>query len=530
MKGVAVKGVAAEGVAAEGVAADRRASRWHASCRRASRRLVTDPVGAVLVALAVLAGSCASVEPLAVPDVDPEPLPRIVVHEPEPSAPAGTITVAVPAEPTGWIVPEGDDVASHDLAALWSLPLYRVDPTGAAVRALAVDERVSEDGRTIDVDLAPGEWTDGSPVQAEDVVATVEALRGTPLGADLDVVAEVTVVEPGTVRFELSQPTVRWQLLLGSSGILPAHVLEEGGLDAAASLEVTGGGFRLAGHEPGLGATFHAHAGSPLGAPALEELRVLVVPNYDVALGLLDEGGLDAAVGYLAVGAVGRAEALGLGAAAPVGGTWVGLRWSADAGVEPAVRRGVATAIDVAEQVEGLGLGEELQVPVLEGPAPDQLPTTGEDDLPAVAGLDASLVVRADEEALLLTGRLIEAQVRAQEGRLTLRRERTPTDVAVARETEAVLQVRRDPPRPDLVGMLGEEDGEVARLADAAPSAADDPVIRALATVLEEARMVALYRPPVAHVWRPQVAGIEPSAWPGTGLASAMRWRLDATS
>jgi hypothetical protein len=392
-----------------------------------------------------------------------------------------------------------------------------------------VDERVSEDGLTIDVDLAPGEWTDGSPVQAEDVVATVEALRGTPLGGDLDVVAEVTAVEPGTVRFELSQPTVRWQLLLGSTGVLPAHVLQEGGLDAAANLEVTGGGFRLVGHEPGLGATFHAHVGSPLGPPALEELRVLIVPNYDVALGLLDEGQLDAAVGYLAIGAVGRAGPLGLEAAAPVGGTWVGLRWSVDAAVEPAVRRGVARAIDVGEQVEGLGLGEELQVPVLDGPAPEALPATGEDDLAAVTELDASFVVRADEEALVLTGRLVEAQVRAQEGRLTLRRERTPTDVAVARDAEAVLQVRRDPPRPDL-GMLVEEGGDIARLADASPSVADDPVVRALATVLEEARVVALYRPPVAHVWRPHVVGIEPSAWPGTGLASATRWRLDATS
>jgi hypothetical protein len=50
------------------------------------------------------------------------------------------------------------------------------------------------------------------------VVATVEALRGTALGPDLDLVEEVTAVDDRTVRFRLREPTVRWPLLPGDVG------------------------------------------------------------------------------------------------------------------------------------------------------------------------------------------------------------------------------------------------------------------------------------------------------------------------
>jgi hypothetical protein len=477
--------------------------------------------------VAFVALGCSGGGPLALPDVEPGPSPRIVRSSEEVAPPSGVLTVGVPADPTGWIVPDGDDLAALDLAALWGLPLYRFDPTGQPVRAFATDERISDDGRQVEFDLAEGEWSDGAPVSAEDVVATVAALRGTALGRDLEVVDEVVAVSPRTVRFGLHQPTVRWQMLLGPTGVLPAHVLADGGLEAASTLEVTGGGFRLTGREEGLGASFAAHRTSPLGPPALEELRVLIVPSYDVALGLLDDGRLDLAIGHLAVGAVRRAAALELEAAAPIGGTWVGLHWSPEGDVGRPERRGVAAVLDVSEQVEGLGLGEELDVPLLGGSVPEVSPPTNRlDDLPAVGSLTTALVVRADEEALVLTGRLIEAQLRARDAGVTLRRERTPADVEVARDAEVALRVRRDGPRPDLAPWLPEEMSELARAADAAPSMFDGDVVRALEAGLDEARVVPLYRPSVAHVWRAGVEGVVPSAWPGAGFAGAMRWSV----
>jgi hypothetical protein len=472
--------------------------------------------------------ACGETAPLDAPQVEPPSVPRVVPVSPETPAPSGELVVAVPAEPTAWIVPEGDDLAALDLAAVWGLPLYRVDPTGQVVGALAVDEQVSADGRTITIELAEGSWSDDVPVTADDVVATFEVLRGTELGHELDVVAAVEADGPSRVRFSLHHPSVRWQLLLGTTGVLPAHVLAEGGLAAAATLGVTGGPFRLADHEPGLGATFEAHVGSPLGAPALEALHVRYVPSYDVALGLLDGGRADAAVGHLAVGAVGRAERLGLEAAAPVGGTWVTLRWREGGDVSSSQRQAVAATADVTDQVEGLGLGEELDVPILAGdPPPLASPWDGE-AAAEVASVDATLVVRGDEEALALTGRLLEAQVRARDGRLRLRRERTPDDVAVTREADAALVVRRDPPRPDLTRDVPGPLREAARLADAWPSSHDPAVLEVLEAVLVEAWSLPLYRPPVAHVWRADVSGIEPSAWPGTGLASVARWGVDA--
>jgi hypothetical protein len=480
--------------------------------------------------LALLLAACSTPPPLGAPAAEEVPPARVIAAEPSALEPAGEVAVGIPAEPAGWIVPEADDVAAEDLAALWGLPLYRVDPEGGAVGALVTGEAWAPDGRSVTLDLAEGTWSDGEPVVADDVVATVEALRGTGLGRDLDVVAEVVAEDERRVRVELHQPTVRFPALLGTVGVLPAHVLADGGLESAATLEVTGGPFRLTAHEPGLGASFSAHEGSPLGAPGLEALHVRYVPSYDVALELLEDGRLDVALGYLAIGATGRAGQLGLEAAAPVGGTWVALRWRAGTGVTGAQRRAVATVVDVREQVEGLALGEDLTVPLLGEVGATGLPDAArrgaEGEVADVAGLVATLVVRADEEALTLTGRLLEAQVRAREGRLDLRRERTPADVPVAREQDASLVVRRDLPRPDLARDLDEDDHALARAADAAPSAEDPDVVRALEAVAGHARTVPLYRPPVAHVWRGEVRGIEPSAWPGIGLVSAHRWQL----
>jgi hypothetical protein len=477
-----------------------------------------------LAVLAIVVGvvGCGGDEPLSAPVRADDPVPTVVPAEPAERTPSGSLTVGVPSEPTAWIVPEGDDLAALDLAALWGLPLYRLDAHGHPVRALARAERVGDDGRIVEIELHAGAWSDGTPVAAADVVATVAALRGTALGGDLELVEEVTAVDERTVRFLLREPTVRWPLLPGPVGVLPAHVLEAGGLEAAAALEVTGGVFRLGERVAGLGATFTAHPGSPLGPPALEDLHVRVVPMYDVALGLLDEGELDAAIGYLAIAPVERATALGLDVAAPVGGTWVSLRWTDPASVAREHRRGVAASVDVREQVEGLRLGEPLSVPVL-GRAPEVAPDAGRvDDAEGVGDLTVSLVLRADEEALSVTGRLLEAQLRARDARLQLRRERTPFDVGAAREADAVLEVRRDHARIDLAPSVA-DDGIVAAAAGS-PSPHDAAVIAALQVALDEAEVVPLYRPAVAHVWRPEVSGIVPSSWPGAGFASAAGW------
>jgi hypothetical protein len=480
-------------------------------------------VGTVAVlTLAAAAAGCGAPDPLTAPTRADDPLPKVLAGQHDDRAPAGSLTVGIPAEPTAWIVPAGDDLAALDLAALWGLPLYRMDAAGHPVRALAAAERLGEDGREVEVELRPGEWSDGTPVRARDVVATVEALRGTALGPDLDLVEEVTAVDDRTVRFRLREPTVRWPLLPGAVGILPAHVLEAGGVEAAAALEVTGGVFRLGERVAGLGATFVAHPASPLGPPVVEELHVRVVPMYDVALGLLDDGELDAAIGHLAIGAVARANALGLEAAGPVGGTWVSMRWTDPAAVALEHRRGVAAVVDVTEQVEGLRLGELLTVPVLGSAAEVVTGADDADDAERAGEVSATLVVRTDEEALSVTGRLVEAQLRAREARLQLRRERTPADVTVAREADLVLEVRRDHRRVDL-GLAVDDEGLVTAAAGA-PTTADAAVVAALEAALAEAVVVPLYRPAVAHVWRPDVAGIVPSAWPGAGFASAAGW------
>jgi hypothetical protein len=484
-------------------------------CGRRRRQAV---LATVLVA-ALLAG-CAPDEPLTAPVLADLEVPSVDGSEVPEHGPEGELTVGYPSEPTAWIVSEGDDLAALDLAAVWGLPLYRVDDQGLPVRALAADERWSEDGHLLEVALRPGSWTDGAPVTAADVVATARAVRGTGLGSDLELVEEVEVVDERTVRFRFRVPTARWWALPGPVGVLPAHVLDDGGLEAAATLEVSGGNFRLRERMPGLGATFEAHPGSPLGSPATAVLNLRIVPVYDVALGLLAEGELDVAIGHVPLAPVARAEALGLEALAPVGGSWVRLRWRGG-DVDAVARRAVAAVVDVAEQVEGLRLGRLLEVPVLDEPPVASPAVAVEED--AVADVSAVISLRTDEEALSVTGRLLEAQLRAREAGVTLRRDRTPDDVVAARQVDGVLEVVRDLPRPDLG--IERVPAEVGQALASAVTVGDVEALEALGRAAEDASIVPLYRAAVAHVWRDGVEGIVPSAWPGTGFWNVARWR-----
>lgn len=450
--------------------------------------------------------------------------------------PSGVVRVAYPEEPGSWYPASGEEPASIDLAALWGLPLYRLDPYGQLRPVLAESSEVhpgSEGGPwEVDVRLRRGSWSDGLPVVAADVVATLEA--GRPARpAELEVLLAATAIDERTVRLTFSRPYGRWSYLLaGGFSVLPAHVVTASGLSAyTRSVPVAGGPFRLETYEPGLRATFVAHPDGPLGSPALQRIEVYFTPSYETALGLLRDRQVDVALGHLALNPLERARRVDeVQAAAPLGGTWVLLSWRAGGRVAsfPQRRSVIRDVVDASELVEGL-LGEYGEVmtstiPGVKGPWAGAGRTSGR-----IGRVDLELLMPAQQEVPNFTARALLLDLSRTGAEIHLIRIE-PDELAVraAREADGSLLVRRDLPRPSLVARAPPDAPAELRAALGTADAAASPDVTSIAAAFDRlhghAAELPLYRVGVAHVWRSSLLGLRPSAWPGLAFWDATAW------
>lgn len=478
-----------------------------------------------LLVLGLLVGACTP-EPLAVPD---GPTPETVAlppTDPQPPEPSGAARVAVPAPPSTFLPTVGQEPAADDLAAIWGLPLFRVGPDGRLRPGLVSDWNVrgpTQDGWVVVLRLRPGQWSDGSPVAAGDVVATIRhRVRADPdrFGA----VASVGAPAADRVRLTLAGPHAGWSdLLLEVGPILPAGIVE----DATAAFEddvpVSGGPFRLVSHDPGRRIVFEAHPQGPLGPPRLERLVVLFVPSFETALGLLDEGQVDVIAGHLALNPVARSRELdGVHAAAPIGGTTVAVEFRGAGRLggtdQAAARRGIVDTLDVSELVEGL-LGPIGEVATSPWPGVPEPATVPEGNVPA--GTTMTLVHPQEGEALSFAVRALQRDLRQRDVTVELVPVPRPAFTTVSdTDHDASLQVRRTGPRPTLAPWV-EQPAVAGRAAAAVPGTA--ATREGLAAVGTTARHAPLFRIGVAHAWR-DVEGLRPSSWLGAGFWNVGEW------
>ncbi|MDX1620223.1 MAG: ABC transporter substrate-binding protein [Nitriliruptorales bacterium] len=483
----------------------------------------------VLVALAVTA--CAGGDPLTLPE--PTSQPSLEAAEDGSVTPAGTVAVAYPDVPAAWHDSFGDDLAATDLAALWGLPLYRYGPDGVLRPALATGATVIADAEgswSVEIALRSGTWSDGSAVTSDDVVATLEQMRSGPREAEFAVIEQVEAVGEHTVRLDFAAPYHRWpDLLAGGPGVLPAHVLQEQGIGAFAdTIPVAGGWYRLDSYEPGLSARFVAHTDGPLGAPGLEVIEVLFTPRYETALGLLDDGRVDAVAGHVALNPVGRANRLGEGveSVAAVGGTMVALEWSPD--VDTDVREAVAAVVDVSQLTEGL-LGADATVATSPWPRVGGPWRAEGRSRPATRQIGTiRLLLPRWHEVPGFTSRAIQRDLAVLAGSLEIVSLESPQFVEAARDgADVVLRIRRTGPRPALAGLADVVTSSI-RAADASFLRESDQVAGGFDELRAQAALRPLYRPAVAHAWRTGFDGIRPSAWPGVIFWNAGEWRLNS--
>ncbi|MBW3665645.1 MAG: hypothetical protein KY469_21330 [Actinobacteria bacterium] len=398
---------------------------------------------------------------------------------------------------------------------------------------------VCEDGVIRNGEQRWGRWSDGRPVVAGDVVETIAALRSSEVAEEFTAILAAEAVAENRVRLRFERPYGRWpHLFSGGRSILPAHVIQEGGVEAYRdAVPVSGGAFTLDEVTPGRELVFTANPDSPLGAPALAELRVLFTPSYETALGLLADREVDVAVGYLALNPVARADELvGIEAAAPLGGTWVGLWWRADGGLgghdttSRERRARFRDAVGLRDLVEGLlgDTGEEAHgvLPGSDGP------WTGEGSPVALGGdPQPSLLVPRHQEAVSFTARTLQREFRSRGGGAELVR-LEPLEVARRWEDsgDGALLVRRDPPRPALAGRGAGEAAEQLLRGDRAARVTDPDVAVAQDALHADAAVLPLYRIGVAHAWHTDIDGVRPSSWPGLAFWSAPSWAVSATA
>lgn len=482
------------------------------------------PIVAMALAAVAVAG-CGSADPLRLTPA-PGPAESSADESPEVGAPSGVVRVAYPDVPGDWSGSDPVDTAAIDLAALWSLSLFSYDPDGQLVPRLVREVTFPSvpEGWAVDLALADGVWTDGTEVTAEDVVGTVEALREAR-PEEWRVVRSAAVLDSRQVRLHFAEPYGRWAHLLAAvPGVLPRSVVDAGGLEAYREPPtVTAGPFSLTEYEAGRSATFEAHLDGPLGPPGLERVEVLFVPSYETALGLLDRGEVDVVLGHLALNPVARAERLaGVSAAAPLGGTTVSVEWlaSGSLGGSAEARRNAIAAIDVSELVAGLlsGIGTPATSPVPGIDGPFDAGTTGRVAEPIER--EVVLLVPRWHEAVGFTSRAVQRDLTAAGGVARLVSVGTPDLLDPVDPHDGALRIRRWSPRPAL--------GAAADRTSPAPA---DLLAVDLAPAFAELHELGwespLYRIGVAHAWTDEVAGVEPSSWPGLGLWNVGEWTRD---
>ncbi|HEX6257094.1 MAG TPA: ABC transporter substrate-binding protein [Euzebyales bacterium] len=336
----------------------------------------------------------------------------------------GVARVAVASEPTTlnpWSAPRGD--GARTIADATLVTLWRTRGDGSVEPWLLAGEPITSGG----VDGAPltvvydvrsdARWSDGSPIDGDDLLATIAhcrrlpaALRpGEPCEA-VDLEASFAEGRRATVVFARAVGT--WRALLARMPVLPAHVLGDGDRRSSwrRSMPVTSGPFRFESWTPGERLVLVRNE-QWWGDVALSRLEIVF--NAPPTVAAAADGRIDVALVDPTIGNLERARAdRGLRAVV-----------TSDAAVDvldfnlasPRVAR-AATRRAVAAEIDRATLVEEVVAPVAprtattdgllgaddpDGPASTDAPSTGPSPSPQACGTVDGMFV-CDGEPLTL--------------------------------------------------------------------------------------------------------------------------------
>lgn len=346
-----------------------------------TRRLFWASLGAALLLVGLLAGCDLAGAGQAPTSVALTPAPAgETPAAPAPGGPptatplprGGNLTIRLAADVPDLRPWQPRSRGEEQITAMLYSGLVRLDDLLRPVPDLAEGWETTADGRTLTFTLRSGlTWHDGVPLEAGDVLFTLERLRGLPLTstallADLRYIGAATAPTSSTIVLTL---TSRFAPVLSALTvpILPRHLLEERDLNTLNFWEVAvgSGPFKLAERQAGFSYVLQRFDGFHRGAPLLDRVAFLVAPDPAVATEALADGRLLLAeLPWGAQSAVAQASPDTILGAYPENGYYF-LGFNLREGrpfADPLLREALALAVDVPRLVETATKGQGLPI------------------------------------------------------------------------------------------------------------------------------------------------------------------------
>jgi peptide/nickel transport system substrate-binding protein len=187
--------------------------------------------------------------------------------------------------------------------------LMQIDVDGVPQNWLASSIDVSDDGTVYTVELVEGvTWHDGEALTADDVVFTYEYFPSNPAASrfarDLNGVESVEAIDELTVEITLTAPNPSFPLqALADVPIIPEHIWadvttpEEHQFDGP---NVGSGPYQITDYSPNQSYTLEANPDYFRGAPAVDEVVLVVFADDAGALAAMNSGEVDVIFGQIA--------------------------------------------------------------------------------------------------------------------------------------------------------------------------------------------------------------------------------------
>lgn len=226
-----------------------------------------------------------------------DPGPKCTLATPAAEAECGTITMAISARTNSLDPANGGPNTDYQPAYPQQGLLYRQDLNLMPRMDLIEAETVSEDGLTITQTLKPGvKYSDGSPVVAADAVLAYQRWKESGISsAYVSKITNAEAVGDNQIVWTLSAPYPYFKYALASQfmGIHPKAQIDTKGAEEYFKMPVSAGPLMLSEWTPGTDLMVLKANPHYWGKPAIEELRIMVVPDGTSRLLALQQGAID---------------------------------------------------------------------------------------------------------------------------------------------------------------------------------------------------------------------------------------------
>ena len=181
------------------------------------------------------------------------------------------------------------------VSALMNTSLFVVTADGETEPGLAESVTYSDDFTSATVTLRDAKFSDGSPITAEDVAATInrhKAVEGSRIASTTNRISTVTATDESTVEFTFPSPYPSFEGQAGLLAIFPASAMADADTYFQAPT-VTSGQYTI---EEGWASSKLELTANPNfwgEAPAVEQVTFEIIPDGNSALSQLQSGQVD---------------------------------------------------------------------------------------------------------------------------------------------------------------------------------------------------------------------------------------------